>query len=42
MEVEGKRTLVDLAEDDDAGELGLGVAGDDGVVGVYAWDWYCY
>ena len=33
----GGRTLVDFAEDDDAGEFGLGVAGDDGVVEVYAW-----
>lgn len=33
---EGKRALVDFAEDDDAGELGLGKAGDDGVVEVYA------
>lgn len=33
---EGKRALVDFAEDDDAGEFGLGEAGDDGVVEVYA------
>lgn len=33
---EGKRALVDFAEDDDAGEFGLGKAGDDGVVEVYS------
>lgn len=33
-------TLVDFAEDDDAGEFGAGVAGDDGVVEEYAWDCY--
>ena len=30
--------MVDLAKDDDAGEFGLGVAGDDRVVEVYAWN----
>lgn len=35
--IEGKWTLIDLAEDDDAGEFGLGKTGDDGVVEVYAW-----
>lgn len=30
--------MVDLAEDDNAGEFGLGVAWDDGVVDVYAWN----
>ncbi len=36
---EGRReTLVDFAEDDDAGEFGLGIAGDDWVVEVYSWD----
>lgn len=29
--------MVDLAEDNNTGEFGLGVAGDDGVVEVYAW-----
>ena len=40
MEVgKGRReTLVDFAEDDDAGEFGLGIAGDDWVVEVYSWD----
>lgn len=33
-------TLVDFAEDDDAGELGAGVARDDGVVEVYAWRFF--
>ena len=33
----GERTLIDLAEDDDAREFGLGEIGDDGVVEVYAW-----
>ena len=32
----GERTLIDLTEDDDAGEFGLGEAGDDGMVEVYA------
>ena len=32
-----ERTLVDLAEDDDAGEFGLRIARDDGVVEVYTW-----
>ncbi len=32
--------MVDFAEDDDAGEFGLRVAGDDRVVKVYTWRWF--
>lgn len=39
---EMRGTLVDFAEDDDAGELGAGVARDDGVVEVYAWRFFCH
>lgn len=35
----GGGTLVYFAEDDDAWEFGLGIAGDDGVEEIYAW--YC-
>ena len=34
-------TLVDLAEDDDAGEFGAGVAGDEWVVEVYSCESAC-
>lgn len=42
----GRRTLVDLAEDDDAGKLGVRIAGDgwvkdeDALEGMVRW-WWC-